>query len=248
MTTLTDQRPAKLAGNPALRADTARPAGLAETHARVWGWVAAAGSLAALAAMVYAHLLPDTGVSPLTAPVSDYALSGEGRAAIMAGTLMLAMGCLWSVYGMAQTDPARTAATRVLLTAASLGLVLTAIFPADPVPGFASTGGELHRWAAALVFTGIPCAAWMLARDRPAHPRWILLKATAVISILVLAAFLAAHPSSPTSDLIGGAAYHGLLQRLLLLSDIALLLMTALAVPLTVTARDGRAGTLRRLP
>ncbi|MCG5219003.1 DUF998 domain-containing protein [Streptosporangium sp. KLBMP 9127] len=231
-----------LAGSPELRAATRITAGPAEPPAlvRVQAWAAAAGPVVALAAMLYAHLLPGIGISPLTGLVSDYALSDGGHAAILVATLALAWSCLWSAYGMAQADPARTAATRVLLIAAALGLVLTAIFPTDPTAGVSTMGGELHRWSSALVFTGLPCAAWMLARNRPEHPRWGLLKGMALVSGLLLAGFLAAHPAALTSDLIAGGSYHGLLQRLLLFSDMALLLAVATALPFTGARHQGR--------
>ncbi|GAA5063082.1 hypothetical protein HNP84_008062 [Thermocatellispora tengchongensis] len=197
---------------------------------RVWAWLGAAGPVVALGAMAYAHLAASASVSPLTGLVSEYALDPGAYGGMLAATLALAMGCLWVTFGLAQADPARTAATRVLLVAVALGLVLTAIFPTDPTPGVTSMGGEIHRWSAAVVFTGLPCAALALTRNRPAFPRRVAIRGTAVAGALLLAAFLAAHPGSPLADLIAGPAYHGLLQRLLLVTDALMVLLIALSL------------------
>ncbi|MFI0422015.1 DUF998 domain-containing protein [Spongiactinospora sp. 9N601] len=195
---------------------------------RLWSWPAAAGPVLALVAMVYTHLTPSVGVSPLTGLISDYALNDATRGTVLAGTLLLAMSCLWATYGLAQTAPARSAATRVLLTFAALGLLLSAIFPTDPTPGVSSMAGEIHRWSSAVVFTGVPCAAWMLARGvaRLRH-----LRVAAIWCTALLAAFLAAHPGSFVSDLINGPAYYGLLQRVLLVIAMATLFLIATAIP-----------------
>ncbi|RBQ15203.1 hypothetical protein DP939_37010 [Spongiactinospora rosea] len=194
----------------------------------MWSWPAAAGPVLALIAMAYTHLTPSVGVSPLSGLISDYALNDATRGTVLAGTLLLAMSCLWTTYGLAQTAPARSAATRVLLTFAALGLLLSAIFPTDPTPGVSSMGGEIHRWSSAVVFTGVPCAAWMLARG---GARLRHLRVAAVWCTGLLAAFLAAHPGSFVSDMINGTAYYGLLQRVLLVTVMATLFLIAMAIP-----------------
>lgn len=108
--------------------------------------------------------------------------------------------------------------------AAALGLLLTAAFPTDAAPGVVSVAGEIHRWSAAVVFTALPCAGWMLGRRSGNGP----LAAVSVLSTVLLAWFLAAHPGSLTSDLIDGADHYGLVERLLVLSEMALVLMAAL--------------------
>ncbi|MDF5752755.1 DUF998 domain-containing protein [Spongiactinospora sp. TRM90649] len=221
----------------ALPTSSANPARVAarDSATRIWAWPAAAGPALALAAMVHAHLTPGVGVSPLRGLISDYALNDATRGAILLGTLALAMSCLWSTYGLAQIAPARSAATRVLLTFGALGLVLAAIFPTDPTPGVTSMGGEIHRWSAAVVFTGLPCAAWMLARGDDGLRR---LRVAAVWSTGLLVAFLSAHPGSFVSDLVNGSAYYGLLQRLLLISGMVILFLVATAIPRLTDTRS----------
>ncbi|MGJ6967484.1 DUF998 domain-containing protein [Streptosporangium sp. G11] len=197
-------------------------------------WPGVAGPLFALAAMGYAHLVAADTVSPLDGLISDYALLDDSAWAMVCGTIALAMGCLWVAYLLARVEPVRGAAPRALFVAAALGLLLTAAFPTDAAPGVVSIAGEIHRWSAAVVFTALPCAGWMLGRRSGNGP----LAGVSVLSALLLAWFLAAHPGSLTSDLIDGADHYGLVERLLVLSEMALILLAAL----WSDHRDGVAG------
>ncbi|MEV4890520.1 DUF998 domain-containing protein [Nonomuraea sp. NPDC055795] len=188
-------------------------------------WGAVAGALVAVFSLGYAQLaLPE---QPL---LSDYALVSGGLVPVVAGMLGLAATCVFLAYGLAVREPARTAATRVLLLAGAAGLMLSAVFPTDPA-GVAvkSMAGEIHRWSAAVVFTTLPVAGWMLARARGARPRWNAVRALAVTSAITLVVYLATHPASFLSPLINGGAYYGLLERALVLAEIVLLVMMAIA-------------------
>ncbi|MEV0199863.1 DUF998 domain-containing protein [Nonomuraea sp. NPDC050691] len=195
---------------------------------------AVAGAAAAAGALVHTEVtLP---AQPL---LSDYALVPGGTIPVLGGMLALAGACVFLAYGLAARAPSRSAAARVLLVAASGGLMLGAVFPTDPSAAeISSMAGEIHRWASAVVFTALPVAGWVLARDASAprrhpqssgSPRWNAVRALSVTSALVLAAFLAAHPASFLSPLIGGDAYYGLLERALALSEISLVALMALA-------------------
>jgi hypothetical protein len=189
----------------------------------VWGTVA--GTVASAAALAYAQVtLP---AQPL---LSDYALVSGGLFPVLIGMLALAGACLSLAYGLAAAEPARTAATRVLLLAGAAGLMISAIFPTDPGTSQIGTlSGEIHRWAAAVVFTSLPVAGWTLARGRAAASRWNAVKAMSVTSAVALAAYLAAHPASITSPLINGVAYYGVLERALVLAEMVLIAVMALA-------------------
>ncbi|SDQ98181.1 DUF998 domain-containing protein [Thermostaphylospora chromogena] len=187
----------------------------------LWAWLGGAGPVVALAALVYAHLAAPE-VSLLTDPISDYAHAPDTRAASLIGTLVLAMSLLWTVYGLAGVAPAHTAATRVLLIICALGLVVTAIFTSDPAPGVTSSQGEIHRWSAAVVFTGIPVAGWMLARAPLAAALRRVLRGACLAAFLLLAVFLAVHPGSLVSELLTGHAYYALVQRVLVTVLVAL--------------------------
>lgn len=187
----------------------------------LWAWLGGAGPVVTLAALVHAHLV-SSGVSPLTDPISDYAHDPDARAASLIGTLVLAMSLLWTAYGLAGAAPTYTAAPRVLLIACALGLVVAAIFTGDPAPGVTSSQGEIHRWSAAVVFTGIPVAGWMLARAPIAAALRRTLRGTCLAAFLLLVLFLAAQPGSPVSEALTGHAYYALVQRVLVVAVVAL--------------------------
>ncbi|TDD13240.1 DUF998 domain-containing protein [Nonomuraea diastatica] len=189
----------------------------------VWGTVI--GTMVSFCALAYAQFaLPE---QPL---LSDYALVSGGLPPVLIGMLALAGACLSLAYGLASMEPVRTAAARVLLLAGAAGLMLSAIFPTDPGSSQIGTlSGEIHRWAAAVFFTSLPVAGWSLARGRAAAPGWNAVKAMSVTSALSLAFYLAAHPASITSPLINGATYYGLLERGLVVAEMLLIVVMALA-------------------
>lgn len=187
-------------------------------------WIALLGPLACLSVLGYAHL-----ALPAQTLVSDYALIDGGTPLIIGGTLALAAGCLSLAYGLTVREPSRSAAARVLLVAATGGLMLSALFPTDPSAGVSSLTGEIHRWSSAVVFTSLPVAGWSLARGRAALPRWNLVRSLSVTSALALGVYLGAHPGSVVSTMIGGSAYYGLLERGLLVAEIALIVSMGVA-------------------
>ncbi|MEZ7132492.1 DUF998 domain-containing protein [Nonomuraea sp. AD125B] len=188
-------------------------------------WATAGGTAASAAALAWTELtLP---AQPL---ISDYALVAGGLVPVLVGMLALAGACLSLAYGLVVADPARTAATRVLLLAGAAGLMLSAVFPTDPGSSQIGTlAGEIHRWAAAVVFTALPVAGWTFARGRAGAARWNAVRAMSVTAGLTLAAYLAAHPATVTSPLINGVAYYGPLERAVVLAEMVLLVTMAVA-------------------
>ncbi|MGW5161989.1 DUF998 domain-containing protein [Nonomuraea wenchangensis] len=188
-------------------------------------WATAGGTAVSAAALTWAELtLP---AQPL---ISDYALVPGGLVPVLVGMLALAGACLSLAYGLVVADPARTAATRVLLLAGAAGLMLSAVFPTDPGSSQVGTlAGEIHRWAAAVVFTSLPVAGWTFARGRAGAARWNAVRAMSVTAALTLAAYLAAHPATVTSPLINGVAYYGPLERAVVLAEMVLLVTMAVA-------------------
>ncbi|MGP3954783.1 DUF998 domain-containing protein [Nonomuraea sp. 3N208] len=188
-------------------------------------WVTLLGTVVSACALAYAQV-----VLPAQPLLSDYALVSGGLVPVLIGMLALAGACLCLAYGLAASDPVRTAATRVLLLAGAAGLMMSAIFPTDPgTSQVGSLSGEIHRWSAAVVFTSLPVAGWTLARGRAAAPRWNAVRAMSMTSALTLAAYLAAHPATITSPLINGVAYYGPLERAVVLAEMVLIMVMALA-------------------
>jgi hypothetical protein len=192
----------------------------------MWALLGVAGPVFALACMAYLTPAHAGVVSPLNDLVSDYALLDEGAWVLLAGTLSLAMSCLWLAYGLTLTEPGTAATTRALLVAGAFGLLLTALFPTDPTPDVTSMGGEIHRWSAAIVFTALPVAGWRLGR-RLAVPA---ITRSALACAPLLALFLASHPGSVVAEIIGGPAYYGLVERALLVVEIVLVLLIGLTL------------------
>jgi hypothetical protein len=186
---------------------------------------AAIGAAVAVGALGYAQV-----ALPTQTLLSDYALVSGGLVPMLIGTLALAGACLSLAYGLAAREPARTAAARVLLLAGAAGLMMSAVFPTDPGTSDGGTlVGEIHRWSAALVFTALPVAGWALAKGRAVATRWNAVKAMSVTSGAILLVYLAAHPASFTSPLIDGAAYYGLLERGVVVAEIVLVVVMAMA-------------------
>ncbi|SDG58834.1 hypothetical protein SAMN05421505_105261 [Sinosporangium album] len=145
------------------------------------------------------------------------------EAAYILGTLILAGGCLGLAFRLSLVDPVRGAASRVMLIAVALGLLLTVIFPV----GDAS---EVRTWALAVVFTGLPCAAWMLARNRPPQMLWRMLQAAGGTAALLLIAMLVLRPGSVLSDVVFGAPLLTSVEHVLIAVEIVLVPLMALAV------------------
>ncbi|MFI6319512.1 DUF998 domain-containing protein [Nonomuraea sp. NPDC050556] len=187
-------------------------------------WPVVVSTVVAIVSLGYVHV-----ALPAQTLISDYALVSGGLAPVMLGMLALGAGCVFLAYGLAVREPSRSAATRVLLVFAAAGLMLSAVFPTDPGTGVGSLAGEIHRWGSAVVFTALPVAGWVLARGRTAAPRWHLVRSLSLTSALTLGLYLAAHPASITSGLIGGVAYYGLLERGLVVAEIVLVAVMAVA-------------------
>ncbi|WP_326820631.1 DUF998 domain-containing protein [Streptosporangium sp. NBC_01756] len=186
-------------------------------------WPGMAGAASAVALVAYAHLAAAGTVDPVTGLVGDYALLDASAWAMTGGTIILAVSTIWVAYGLARVDPARSAAARVLLVAGALGLLLTAVYPAEAAAGVTSAAGTIHNWAAAVVSTALPCAGWMLGR----RFRVPALSAVSAASAALLVVFLVARPGSPAADLVDGTGYYGLAERLLMIGETALVFLAA---------------------
>ncbi|WP_067124570.1 DUF998 domain-containing protein [Microtetraspora malaysiensis] len=189
------------------------------------GRIAVAGPILALSVMIWLHVAYPGAVDPLVAPVAGYAWVKGAGPLLALGVLSLTAGIAGLVSALARVEPARSAAARVLLTGVAVALTLAALWPVD--------ASEIHRWSIALVFTGLPCAAWILARQTRALPGWRtagrVLDAVSLGSVLALAAYLLGRPGSPVAETIGGAAFYGLAERALVISDVVLVLAMAAA-------------------
>jgi hypothetical protein len=155
-------------------------------------------------------------------PVSSLALGPRGRVQTanfaVTGTLFLA-----GAAGLGRTaDPALTSrAGRVLIGAAGVGLIGSAVFATDPVSGYPpgtpdaliqpTRTGMLHNLAAVPVFVGLPAAAFTCSRHSiRAGDRGFALYCAATATTMLATMALAGPGFNQSPRLVNHA---GLLQR-----------------------------------
>jgi len=180
------------------------------------------------------HVAETGAPNPVSWPVSYYVLAPHGPALLAAGAVTLAVGTAMLLVGLVTTGAAVDRASRVLVGAWIVALLLVIGFPMDD-PGPGSTfSGLVHDGAGAVLFTSLPAAGWRLAAAFGAAPAWAdLTRAVRLLSggtVAALAAFLAVHPPvggmrHPLVRLPGGVQAYGLVERVLLGLEITLLLV-----------------------
>ncbi|GLX02814.1 DUF998 domain-containing protein [Microtetraspora sp. NBRC 16547] len=219
---------------------------------RTGGRIAVAGPILTLSVMIWLHVAFPGTVDPMNGVISDYASVDTAGPLFALGVLSLAAGTAGLTYALARIEPARSAAARVLLAGVSVALALTALFPTDPSLGVGSATGEIHRWSTALVFTGLPCAGWILARQTRTLPGWRpigrVLNGLSLTSVAILVVFLLTHPGSPAATLTG-VGFYGLVERMLIVSEVVLVLAMAAGATRVRPPRTGPAtpsGSLTR--
>ena len=175
-------------------------------------------------------------LSPRDEAVSYYA-HGTGGALLTAGLLALGLASIALVAALGYSvDGPGARVGRWLLGIWGLGVVLGAIFPADP-PGRwhapPSVAGIIHGNAALAAFVALPAGALCLARSFRRDPRWAswarLLSALAVACAASLLLFFAS--LVPVLVRPGPPVLLGLSERVLLALYVAWLAAAALALP-----------------
>lgn len=164
--------------------------------------------------MIYLHLVSIGRLDPLHTTVSDYVSVPGGGAFLALSTIALALATavLPAQLGLAGRVPPTA---KIALVLGCVGLFASVVFPTNALGTAPDEATVLHRYAAALFFIAVPIAAASLAR-RP----------LALLSGLVGIAFLLSHipllfPGFPHADLIATVLPRGLIERLLLVADIA---------------------------
>jgi hypothetical protein len=165
--------------------------------------------------MIYLHLVSIGRLDPLHTTVSDYVSVPGGGAFLALSTIALALATavLPARLGLAGWRVPPTA--KIALVLGCVGLFASVVFPTNALGTAPDEATVLHRYAAGLFFIAVPIAAASLGR-RP----------LALLSGLVGIAFLLSHiplvfPGFPHADLIGTVLPRGLVERLLLVADIA---------------------------
>jgi len=193
----------------------------------------------ALALIGYLHAV--SGVSPVSGMVSDYVFTPVGAVLLPVAVLVLAAGLMVLRRALIAAGAAGRVSATLLVTAA-LGAALIGLFRADPTGAPVTTTGFVHKLSGGLLFGSVPAAAWALAagtRWRPlARPlRWL-----AGASAVLFAGFLASYLPLFGMPFPGGDALvsvQGLLERLVLAPELALVVLLAVAVARMRPARRG---------
>lgn len=200
--------------------------------AAAWlGAFGAIGALTFLGNLLVVHLA-DSGPSPITDYVSDYA-NGPLGGAFTAGLIAHALGNAALALGIWLTVSPSTRGSwgAILLGLAAAGLLVAGVYPTD-APGAASTtAGTVHRGAAMVSFPVEVLSLTLLATAFGQSHRWRgYVRQTVVIAILATVALLwlvvAVRVGSPS----------GLAERAALLA----LLVWELSTSLRLAARPDR--------
>ncbi|MBQ1025062.1 DUF998 domain-containing protein [Micromonospora sp. C95] len=200
---------------------------------RTSGALALGGIVLAAVLAVIGH----AGVSdldPVSLTVSDYAVSDSGEVIHVAMLLLAAASAvLIPTLGKFGSPGDRRAPTPIaraghrgraaewLLAVWAGGLLVSGLVPTNPPGTEMGTAAYVHRYASVVAFLALPVAGWLLAARLPSGARaghW--LRALTVTSLLLAASMAwSAYP--------GDRAYYGLIERFLILAEVALLAVIA---------------------
>jgi hypothetical protein len=201
---------------------------------RSTGLLALGGIALAALLTVIGHLEVNDDLSPWALTISDFAVSDRGGV-IDVAMVVLALATLALLYGLRRADPPQPGrAVELLLGAWVGGLLLAALVPTNE-PGTAmTTAAYLHRYASVVAFLALPAAGWLLARRQNLAPAARTLRTLVVLSLALAAAMIwSAYP--------GDRMLIGLAERLLILTEVAVLATVALVQTRAVGDAVGRA-------
>ena len=171
------------------------------------------GSASAAALLTYmVAALPDRLL------LSEYVHVPGGLVPFVGGLLALAL----AVFAAARLVQVRDAAAAAVLRVSGAAAVLAAAFPTDATRlALPSLSAQVHRYAALVVFVGLPLAGWLLARTAVGGSAR-LVRGLAALSAVAVVATLLLHPSSPVVPLLGHPGWEGIAQRAMAAADVAL--------------------------
>ncbi|MFI7607102.1 DUF998 domain-containing protein [Micromonospora sp. NPDC049366] len=195
-------------------------------------------AIAALLAVI-GHVEVNENLSPWSLTVSDFAVSDRGGV-IDAAMVVLALATAVLLAGLRRTaPPGRTAGTggrltEVLLGSWVAGLLLAAVVPTNDPGTPMTTAAYVHRYASVVAFLTLPVAGWLLARRGDLAPAGRWLRGLVLVSVALAAAMVwSAYP--------GDRLLIGLIERALILTEVALIAVVAATVA-RPRPTDDRAG------
>ncbi|MET8360433.1 DUF998 domain-containing protein [Micromonospora sp. NPDC005171] len=188
---------------------------------RSTGLLALGGIALAALLTVIGHLEVNDDLNPWALTISDFAVSDRGGV-IDVAMVVLALATVALLYGLRRTAPTRPGrAAELLLVAWATGLLLAAVVPTNE-PGTAmTTAAYVHRYASVIAFLALPAAGWLLASRSDLAPVARTLRTLVLLSLTLAAAMIwSAYP--------GDRLLIGLAERLLILTEVAVLATVAL--------------------
>ncbi|MDR8407748.1 DUF998 domain-containing protein [Nonomuraea sp. 3-1Str] len=229
MTAVKDRTPATTSRVTAAPEGTARPSagsrfkGFGGARAGVYALVACLSIAFAVVAVVAGQLGPDPYLDPLNVTISEYAVSDRGGVTEVA-MAVLGLGSLALLGGLrAVGAPVRGTPERLLLVW-SVALVVAAVVPTTPIGQDLTLTAQIHRYVSVAAFVSLPAAAALMVPRLAADAAW---KPVArVVEWLALAGGLGLLAITYVA-LPGGRVMIGLVERLLLGAEVALLLVLA---------------------
>ncbi|MEH1097576.1 DUF998 domain-containing protein [Micromonospora sp. CPCC 205561] len=185
------------------------------------GLLALGGIALATLLAVIGHVEVNENLNPWALTVSDFAVSDRGGV-IDAAMVVLAAATAVLLPALRPAG-ARAGRTAELLLGAWIGgLLLAALVPTNE-PGLPmDTAAYVHRYASVVAFLALPVAGWLLARGLPeAVGRRVRVLAAASV-VLAAAMVWSAYP--------GDRLLLGLVERLLIVTEVAVLAVVATAL------------------
>ncbi|MFG1914227.1 DUF998 domain-containing protein [Micromonospora sp. NPDC048898] len=196
---------------------------------RSTGLLALGGIALAALLTVIGHLEVNDDLDPWALTISDFAVSDRGGA-IDVAMVVLALATVALLYGLRRTGPPRplTGTAELLLGGWVGGLLLAALVPTNE-PGTAmTTAAYVHRYASVVAFLALPVGGWLLARRPELAPAARTLRTLVLLSLTLAAAMIwSAYP--------GDRMLIGLAERLLILTEVAVLATVAMTQTRRVT-------------
>ncbi|MEU7586958.1 DUF998 domain-containing protein [Micromonospora sp. NPDC049230] len=193
------------------------------------GLLALGGIALAALLTVIGHLEVNDDLNPWALTISDFAVSDRGGA-IDVAMVVLALATVALLYGLRRTGPPRPRAgtAELLLGAWVGGLLLAALVPTNEPGTTMTTAAYVHRYASVVAFLALPVGGWLLARRPDLAPAARTLRALVLLSLALAAAMTwSAYP--------GDRMLIGLAERLLILTEVAVLATVAMTQTRRVT-------------
>ncbi|WP_235079654.1 DUF998 domain-containing protein [Amycolatopsis orientalis] len=182
--------------------------------------------IAAQAVVTVLSLTFSREVNPIRDPVSDYALHRASRAWFALAVLLALAGAGALALAARVVAMPVSAGAAVLFGLWAIALVTVLVFRGNASAAEATVHGEVHRVAGAVLFGTLPSASVSLSRQLLVHCGWerasVRVRTGAVIGLVTAFLFGAAQfvPALP----------QGLLERIALLAELAILVTVARAI------------------